>query len=206
VSCALVERIDMGVPFGQLAADGAARDRDRALVEDLRADQPGAFAALVSRYQRPIYYLVLRYVRNDADAADVTQRTFVRVFESIRRFRGASTLRTWMYRIAINLAKNHLRDHRREQPAEIPDHALVADPVGEGRLVQAQASAALRAAIAHLPPKQRLVLELRIYDELPFGEVAELADCTENAAKVNFHHALKRLRALLGAPGPGQTP
>jgi RNA polymerase sigma-70 factor (ECF subfamily) len=69
--------------------------------------------------------------------------------------------------------------------------------VGAGNLVSAEERRRLWRAIDELPPKQRLVLELRVYDELPFREVAEIAGCSENAAKVNFHHAVKRLRESL---------
>jgi RNA polymerase sigma-70 factor (ECF subfamily) len=186
-----------------LAAETAASatDPDADLVERFRAGERRAFDLLVRRHQRSIFLLALRYVRRDADAADVTQRTFVRVYQAIDRFRGNASLRTWLYRIAINLALNHLRDHRREHPGEVADDALTAEPTGLARMLRAESSAQLRAAITTLPAKQRLVLELRIYDELPFREVAAIADCSENAAKVNFHHAVKALRARMADAG-----
>jgi RNA polymerase sigma-70 factor (ECF subfamily) len=139
-----------------------------------------------------------RYVRNDADAADLAQQTFVRAFRGIASFRGAASFRSWLYRITINLALNHLRDHAREQPEEIAEDAVTSRATGPQRIIADEDQAALRAAVAELPPKQRMVLELRVYEELSFKEVAELADCSENAAKVNFHHAVKKLRERLG--------
>ncbi len=138
--------------------------------------------------------MALRYVHNEADAKDVTQRAFVRAFGALHTFRGKSSFRTWLYRIAINLSLNHLRDNRRERPSDISDDALIVEATGAGRLIASSRSRQLRDAVASLPPKQRMVLELRIYDELSFREVAELAGCSENAAKVNFHHAVKRLK------------
>ncbi|MEM9490786.1 MAG: sigma-70 family RNA polymerase sigma factor [Myxococcota bacterium] len=178
---------------------GLAADEvdDSALVERFRAGDRRAFNLLVQRHQKPVFYLALRYLKNDADAADATQKTFVRVFKSIDRFRGASSFRTWIYRIAINLCLNHIRDNRREQASEIHDDALTTAPTGATRIIRAKESQMLREAIDELPPKQRMVLELRIYDELSFREVAELANCTENAAKVNFHHAVKKLRIIM---------
>jgi RNA polymerase sigma-70 factor (ECF subfamily) len=173
-------------------------DPDIGLVERFLAGERGAFDQLVRRYQQPIYYLALRYLGSEADAKDAVQQTFVKVFRSLSSFRGASSFRTWLYRIAINLCLNHIRDHKRERPTEIADDQLTTTATGPQRLIRDEASAALRAAIDNLPPKQRMVLELRIYDELRFKEIAELADCTENAAKVNFHHAVKRLRGVLG--------
>jgi RNA polymerase sigma-70 factor (ECF subfamily) len=207
VTFALASRLDARLPLDAIGRDEPpAADPDAALVERFCGGDRAAFDEIVRRYQRPIYRLALRYVGNAADAADVTQRTFVRALEAIGRFRGAARFRTWLYRIAINLAINHLRDHRRERPAELPEHALRVDPVGARRMVDGEETATLRAAIARLPPKQRLVIELRVYDELPFREVAELADCSENSAKVNFQHALRRLRELLGEARRGGSP
>ena len=142
-------------------------------------------------------------MKNDADAADVTQRAFVRMYKSLSSFRGDSSFRTWAYRITINLALNHIRDNRREKASDIDDDALTTEPVGTGRMERSERSRRLREAIEALPPKQRMVIELRIYDELPFREVAELAGCTENAAKVNFHHGMKRLRSVMRPENDG---
>lgn len=196
MSYALAQRLDIAATA---APDERTSDPDADAVTRVQAGERGAFDQLVGKYQRPIYYLCHRYLRNEADAADVTQRAFLRAYTSIGSFRARSTFRTWLYRIAINLSLNHLRDHKRERASEIADDALTTDAVGGDRLVSEQESVRLRAAIDKLPPKQRMVLELRIYDELPFRDVAALADCSENAAKVNFHHAVKRLRELLAS-------
>jgi RNA polymerase sigma-70 factor, ECF subfamily len=173
-------------------------DPDRELVERFRDGDRAAFDQLVRRHQRGVWHLVRRYVRSDADAADVTQQAFVRAFRGLVTFRGAASVRSWLYRIAINCALSWLRDHRREQPAEIADDALIDTHQAPARIEGDQVSARLRGAIAQLPPKQKMVLELRIFDDLSFREVAELADCSENTAKVNFHYAVKRLRDILG--------
>ena len=186
------------------AGDDEARpaDPDLPLVERFKAGEQRAFDEIVRRHQQSLWRMARRYVKNDADAADVVQQTFVRAFKALAKFRAASTVRTWLYRIAINLALNHVRDRRREEPAAPEDLAAasgVALATGASRIIEGEDAARLRAAIEALPPKQRMVLELRVYDDLPFKEVADLADCTENAAKVNFHYAVKRLRELLGA-------
>ena len=175
-------------------------DLDVALVARAQRQERGAFDTLVRRHQRGVWRVVRRYLRNDADASDVTQQAFVRAFRSLDKFRGEASVRTWLYRIGINLALNHLRDHAREQPAEIADDALTAPAVGVTELIATERGLRLRAAVAQLPPKQKLVLELRVFDDLAFREVAVLAGCTENAAKVSFHYAVKKLRELLG-PG-----
>lgn len=174
-------------------------DPDRELVERFQGGERVAFDQLVRRHQKGIWHLARRYVKRDADASDVTQQTFVRAFRALAAFRGAASVRSWLYRIAINCALSWLRDHRREEPSELEDEALVEANATHARLVGHEQGQRLRAAIAELPPKQKLVLELRVFDDLSFKEVAELAECTENTAKVNFHYAVKRLRDILGA-------
>jgi RNA polymerase sigma-70 factor (ECF subfamily) len=173
-------------------------DPDRELADRFRAGERNAFDQIVRRHQQGVWRLVRRYVKRDADAADVTQLVFVRAFKGLGSFRGAATVRSWLYRIAINCSLTWLRDHRREEPAEIDDDAMTEAPVAPGRLAAGETQVRLRAAIAQLPPKQKLVLELRVFDDLAFKEVAELADCSENTAKVNFHYAVKKLRDILG--------
>jgi RNA polymerase sigma-70 factor (ECF subfamily) len=193
-----VESLAAGLPLLERSAAVTAADPDQELAERFRNGDRTAFDALVRRHQKGVWRLIRRYVKSDADAADVTQLAFVRAFRGLATFRGTSTVRSWLYRIAINCALSWLRDHRREQPAEIDEDALTEDNPAPARLSASDDRARLRAAIAQLPPKQKLVLELRVFDDLAFREVADLADCSENTAKVNFHYAVKRLRDILG--------
>lgn len=173
-------------------------DPDRELVERFQGGERAAFDQIVRRHQRGLWHVVRRYVKRDADASDVTQQVFVRAFRGLGAFRGAASVRSWLYRIGINCALSWLRDHRREEPTEIAEEALTESNPAPALLMVGEEGARLRRAIAQLPPKQKLVLELRVFDDLSFKEVAELADCTENTAKVNFHYAVRRLRDILG--------
>ncbi|KAB2884328.1 MAG: sigma-70 family RNA polymerase sigma factor, partial [Kofleriaceae bacterium] len=101
---------------------GDAVDLDSALVARAQRGERGAFDELVKRHQRGLWRLVRRYVRNDADAADVAQQAFVRAFRALDRFRGEASVRSWLYRIGINVALNHVRDHGREQPTDAPEY------------------------------------------------------------------------------------
>jgi RNA polymerase sigma-70 factor, ECF subfamily len=175
-----------------------AVDPDRELAERFQQGERGAFDQIVKRHQKGVYRIIRRYVRSDADAADVSQQVFVRAFKGLATFRGAASVRSWLYRIGINCALSWIRDHKREQPTELAEDALSEPHASPGRIADGEQSARLRAAIAKLPPKQKMVLELRVFDDLSFKEVSELAECTENTAKVNFHYAVKRLRELLG--------
>lgn len=177
----------------------AAVDLDAALVARAQRGERGAFDELVRRHQRGLWRLVRRYVAHDADAADVTQQAFVRAYRALDRFRGEASVRSWLYRIGINAALNHVRDRSREEPSDTAGENLAVAAAAPRAMMEAQRAKVLRAAVAELPPKQRLVLELRVFDDLPFREVAALAACTENAAKVSFHYAVKRLREVLSA-------
>ncbi|MCA1664130.1 MAG: sigma-70 family RNA polymerase sigma factor [Myxococcales bacterium] len=183
-----------------MANDDSERD-DQALVARFQRGDRAAFELLVRRYQRPIYWLALRYVGNDADAKDVAQRALVQAFVKVGQLRDAASFRSWVYRMAANLSLNVVRD--RKPSTELADDlatALAREPLVEP-MIEVEAQRRLRAAVAKLPPMQRLVVELRIYEELPFAEVAEIAECSEGSAKVNFHHALKKLRVLMNEEG-----
>ena len=173
-----------------------AADRDGELVARHLGGDARAFDELVRRYQRPIYRLAFRYVKSEADAKDVTQRTFVKALGALARWRADASFRTWLYRIAINAALNHLRDRRRDE-RRAGSGEPEPPPADPADLDRDRRRAALRAAVAALPPRQRMVLELRVYDDLTFREVAALCGVSENAAKVSFHHAVARLRQRL---------
>jgi len=165
---------------------------DQELVARFRRGEGAAFDALVRRYQRPIYWLALRYVGNDADAKDVAQRALVQAFVKLRQLRDAGSFRAWVYRMAANLSLNVVRDRKPQAPLGDELVAPAREP-----LIEVETQRRLRAAVTKLPPQQRLVVELRIYEELPFADVAEIAECSEDSAKVNFHHAMKRLRTIM---------
>ncbi|HEY0705806.1 MAG TPA: sigma-70 family RNA polymerase sigma factor, partial [Polyangia bacterium] len=155
----------------------------------------------------PVYFLCLRYVRDHDVAADLTQRSFIRVLEKLSDLREEGTFKSWLLRIGANLALNHIRDHARfveeaaAETGDLPSHALEADL----QLEAAETAEALRQAVSLLPTKQRMTLELRIYEELPFKDIAIALNTTEGAAKVNFHYAVRRLRDLLGRPASGKA-
>lgn len=176
-------------------------DADAELVDRALQGDKHAFDALVTAHREAITRLCLRYVRRHEDAEDVAQRVFLNAFEKLREFRRESTFRTWIHRIAVNLALNHIRHAAHEAPvAELDDLPTFTNALETSRLVAAEVWNRVAARIAELPPKQRLVVELRLFHELSFGEIAVLADCSEDSAKVNFHHGIKRLREWIPDP------
>lgn len=181
--------------------EGLPDDRD--LLAAHLAGDAHAFAALVRRYERPVYRLALRYARDADEAEDLAQRTFLRVLAHAGDLRAGQPFAAYLFRIAANLCKNHLRDRAR-LVFGLPLEAAAADAdagagAGQDSLEARQRRARVREALARLPMRQRQVVSLRLDAELPFAQVAEALGITENNAKVNFHYAVKRLQKLLGA-------
>ncbi len=186
------------------AHDDPQQDDNRLLQQVVQGDRQ-AFAVLVRRHQRTVFHVAWRYVGDDEDARDVTQAAFVRAWQNCASFRGDSSFRTWLVQIAINLALNFRRDRSRRRQEPLGDEqTTLPDPHTQhptDRIAHAETAEQLRQAVEALPPKQRMVVELRVHEGLSFKEVADIAECSEDAAKANFHYALKRLRSLL-APVP----
>jgi RNA polymerase sigma-70 factor, ECF subfamily len=172
---------------------------DEVLVTQARNGSRPAFEALVRRYQEPLYFLCYRYVRDHDTAAELAQRAFIRAMDSIRDLRQAEIFRSWLFKIAVNLALNHLRDAAKFVEKPIFDGTV--SPEAETLMEAAETSRGLQSAVSRLPNKQRLIVELRVYQELSFRDIAQALDTTANAAKVGFHHAVKNLRRLL-VPAP----
>jgi RNA polymerase sigma-70 factor (ECF subfamily) len=177
---------------------------DADLVNRARAGGRPAFEALVRRYQKPLYYLCLRYVHDHDAASDLAQRTFIKALEKMDELRDSGIFRSWLFRIGANLALNHLRDNARfvEEQGQGPE-PTESVPEAEAQLEAAEDAAALRMLVAELPTKQRMTLELRVFEEMPFKDIAAALETTEGAAKVNFHYAVRRLRATLARKNPG---
>jgi RNA polymerase sigma-70 factor (ECF subfamily) len=174
-------------------------DPDRRTIDRFRGGDRGAFDEIVRKYERSIVLLARRYVNVEQDAEDVAQRTFVRVFERIESFRAHSRFRTWLYRIAVNLALDHARGERHTRFVPVDDDVAFVNSLGTDKLVAAEVWRKVSARLAELPPRQRLVVELRVFHDLTFEEIAAIVDSTEDAAKVNYHHGVKRLRSILAA-------
>jgi RNA polymerase sigma-70 factor (ECF subfamily) len=178
---------------------------DADLVERARAGTRSAFETLVRRYQRPLYFLCLRYVRDHDAASDLAQRTFIKALEKMDELRDARIFKSWLFRIGANLALNHLRDNARfvDEEAQSAEDAEPLSPEPDAQLEAAEDAVALRRAVAELPTKQRMTLELRVFEDLPFKDIAEALETTEGAAKVNFHYAVRKLKTLLTKANAG---
>jgi RNA polymerase sigma-70 factor, ECF subfamily len=155
------------------------------------------FRLLMAEYKERLYWHVRRIVLVHSDADDVLQNTFIKIYKGIAQFEGKSKLYTWLYRIATNEAISFLQNKQRHATASLDDSAntlsmrLTADAWFEGDDIQVK----LQKAIAQLPDKQKLVFNLRYYDEMPYEEMATMLGTSVGALKASYHHAAKKIEA-----------
>lgn len=183
-----------------MATAEASLDRldEPALVDACLAGRAGAFDLVVERHRRVVYQLCYRFVGNHEDASDLSQDVFLRAYRGLRKFRGRSSLATWLYRIAVNVCLNRV-SAKTLQSEPIAERQFVAE--GESaaeRVLRTERGVRVRAAIAQLPRKQRATLILRVYHELSHQEIADVLGSTVGAVKANLFHALGNLRKELG--------
>jgi RNA polymerase sigma-70 factor, ECF subfamily len=195
----------------RLTLASAPGPTDEALCQAFLDGDEAAFATLVERHRKLVFSLVRRFAPRPEDAADLAQQAFLRALESSRRVFGRwnwsspTPFRSWLVRIALNLAKNHARQGHRWRPAlltEAEDAAVDPHASAQEALERAEQARQVQAAVLALPRRQREVLTLRVDAGLPFKDIAGMLGITENNAKVQFHHAVKRLKAeVAGTPG-----
>jgi RNA polymerase sigma-70 factor (ECF subfamily) len=171
---------------------------EAALLARLHDGDRAAFGELVRTHRAALVRAVRGYVANDAEAEDVTQQALLNALRAIGGFRGDASLATWLRRIAVNAAINFTRDAHHGRVVSLEDVEIITNALSTGRMSARHARKRLADAIVQLPPKQRLVVQLRILHEMPFAAIAEVANCSEDSAKANYRHAVARLRELSG--------
>jgi len=188
-----------GTPGGDAMADSSLQDLgENELVTACLDGRSGAFDLIVDRHRRAIYQLCYRFVSNHEDASDLSQDVFLRAYRGLRRFRGQSSLGTWLYRIGVNVCLN--RVNAKVPVSEPIDEHRGLDAKGESpsdRMLREERARLIRAAVAKLPPKQRVTLVLRIYHDLSHQEIADIVGSSVGAVKANVFHALQNLKKLI---------
>ena len=176
-------------------------DSDRRILEQFLdpSSRNMAFSELVNRYQERLYWHVRRIVIDHDDADDVVQNTFIKAFKNLDRFREDSQLFTWLYRIATNEALTFLKRKRKNIFVSLDDVShnlssqLEEDPGLSGDAIQLK----LQQAILTLPTKQRLVFNMKYFDEMKYEEIAEVTGTSVGALKASYHHAVKKIEAFV---------
>jgi RNA polymerase sigma-70 factor (ECF subfamily) len=170
---------------------------DAELMTRWRSGDGMAFAALVRRWQQPIARFLTHFLGTTDRVSDLCQEVFLRVYEARGRYREEGTFSTWLYRIALNVARDAGRRRRRE-PLPLDDHELVADaPAPETICEQDEIAQLVARALAELPEPLREVLVLRHYEDMNFEQIARLTGVPASTLKSRFATALLRLRPRL---------
>lgn len=165
-----------------------------------QGDNPDyAFNLLVSKYQQQIYWHIRRMVISHDDTNDLVQDVFVKIWKGLDRFRGDAGLYTWMYRIATNEALTFLKKKRTRYFLPLVDveqnlaEQLEADVYYDGNEIEKT----IQKAILSLPEKQRIVFNLRYYEQMKYEDMAKVLDTSEGALKASYHHAAKKIEKFI---------
>jgi RNA polymerase sigma factor (sigma-70 family) len=154
-----------------------------------------AFTAMIKKYQEKLYWHVRRMVIEHEDANDVLQNVFIRVWNGLENFREESQLYTWLYRIATNECLTYIEQQKKRSSVSLSDvesglsNKIKADRHFDPKRLEWK----LQLAIQQLPEKQRIVFNLRYYDEMPYEEMSRVLETSEGALKASYHHAVKKI-------------
>ena len=157
-----------------------------------------AFGEVIAHYSSTLYWQIRRMVIDHDDASDVLQNTFLKAWTSIDNFRGDAKLSTWLYKIAINESITFINKKKAQNNISLDDddsflvNTLESDHWFDGDEAQVK----LQRAIASLPEKQRLVFNMRYYDEMKYDEMSEILGTSAGALKASYHHAVKKIESF----------
>ncbi|MDE3124491.1 MAG: sigma-70 family RNA polymerase sigma factor, partial [Bacteroidota bacterium] len=154
-----------------------------------------AFTGIVKKYQEKLYWHIRRMVVNHEDANDVLQNVFIKAWKGLENFREDSQLYTWLYRIATNECLTFLEQQKKKGTLSFDEmESGLSNKIKADENFNAnQLEWKLQLAIQQLPEKQRLVFNLRYFDEMPYEEMSKVLDTSEGALKASYHHAAKKI-------------
>ncbi len=186
----------------------AVEPTDAQLVKRVQKGDKGAFDLLVLKYQHKIVNLVMRYVRDPDQSLDIAQEAFLKAYRALPRFRGDSAFYTWMYRIAVNTAKNYLAAQRRrpmdveldlQDPAQFDLHAKLKETdTPEGVTLSRELHATVERAIAALPEDLRTAIILREFEGMSYEEIAQTMECPVGTVRSRIFRARDAISKKIG--------
>jgi RNA polymerase sigma factor (sigma-70 family) len=153
------------------------------------------FTGIIKKYQQKLYWHIRRIVVQHEDANDVLQNMFIKVWNALENFREDSQLYTWLYRIATNESLTYIEQQKKRSSVSLSDvenglsNKLRADKNYDANKIEWK----LQLAMQQLPEKQRIVFNLRYYDEMPYQEMSKVLETSEGALKASYHHAVKKI-------------
>jgi RNA polymerase sigma-70 factor (ECF subfamily) len=182
-----------------MAKRSHAMPDEQELVARLRDGDPDALRLVVEQYQQRIFALIYGIVRDRHEVEDVAQEVFLKVFTRIHAFDGRSRFYTWLYRVAANAAKDHVKHRSRRPSVPLSEEAPIPDgePGPRAHAASLERRRAVRDAIAALPARYREVLTLRELEGFSYAEIAEVLDVSIGTVESRIHRARARLRQRL---------
>lgn len=174
---------------------------EKKLIEQLQNPKTAsaAFDNLMRAYGEPVYWQIRKLVVRHEDADDILQNVFLKAWNNLQNFRGDAKLSTWLFKIAINESINFLNKERTRNQLNVEEgddsyllNNIQADEYFDGDALQAE----LLKAVAKLPEKQRLVFNMRYYDEMKYEEISEILGTSVGALKASYHHAVKKIEEI----------
>ncbi|HLT08560.1 MAG TPA: RNA polymerase sigma factor [Cyclobacteriaceae bacterium] len=174
---------------------------DTELLELIRnpATKEQGFRVLMENYQTRVYGIIRKMVIIHEDADDVLQNTFIKAFKNIDKFKGDATLFTWLYRIATNESLNFLEKKKRHFFIPLEDHQQVMEEYLDHSpyIAGDDIEKALQKIILSLPEKQRLVFNLKYYEDLSYEEISQITGTSIGSLKASYHHAAKKIESAI---------
>lgn len=181
-----------------LKVQSAPETDDATLIAQARSGDERAVDALVRRYMGDVYAVTTRVLQDAELAQDAAQEALINALRALHTFRGDASFRTWLLRIALNAARTIARRqyHRREVALEAAVEVAASDVGAADSVALKDEADRANRLLAQLPEKQRMAVTLRVNQGLSYQEIGRVLDCTEGAARVNYHLGVKRLREL----------
>lgn len=173
---------------------------DILLLQEFRdpATKEKAFTSIIKKYQEKLYWHVRRIVIHHEDANDVLQNVFIKVWNGLSNFREDAQLYTWLYRVATNESLTYLEQQKRKSSLSIDREGNMVNQLKADKDFDAsKIEWKLQMAIQQLPDKQRIVFNLRYYDEMPYEQMSRVLETSEGALKASYHHAVKKIEDFI---------
>ncbi len=175
-------------------------DEDRNLVENCLAGNEDAIEEFVRRYQRMVYAFAYRMINDMEEAKDITQKTFIQAIKGLKGFKQRASLKTWLYRIAMNVTLNHMRRYG-QKDVEFDESTICSQSGVLSVMIEHERDSLIKKGLERLPEQQRLAIVLRTYESLSCQEAGMIMGCSEGAVKAHYHHGVKKLREFLRERG-----
>jgi RNA polymerase sigma-70 factor, ECF subfamily len=174
---------------------------EKLLIQNLKDPEKRnrAFEQLVVEYQRPLYWQVRRLIFDHEEANDVLQNAFIKAWKNIEQFRAESSLKTWLYRIAINEALSWLSQKKKRQIVDIDslEDSMFLSEGASSSITSEEIEAKFARALETLPEKQKIVFQMKYFEEMKYEEIVAILGGTVGSLKASFHHAVKKIEDFL---------